>query len=293
MAHVRLKDVTLDYPVFTSYTHTLRKDLFSRLGGRVEAYDRTLFIRALDGLDLDLSASDRLGLVGHNGAGKTTLLRVIAGVYQPQLGEVDIVGRISSFTDITLGMDLEATGWENIIFRCVFMGLTFSEARKLSPTIGEFSELGHYLDMPVRAYSSGMFLRLAFAISTSIFPDIIIMDEMISAGDASFIEKAHRRIQELVQRAQILVLASHNAEILARFCNKILWLEKGRARLYGDAREVLHEYANFTGSLKEVARRPSALAGLQRGESGALKDEIVAPGPIEGAARAQRSTTTR
>lgn len=244
MVHVCLKGVTLDYPLFTSHTHSLRKEVVTRLGGRVAAHDRTVFIRALDDLDLELRASDRLGLVGSNGAGKTTLLRVIAGVYQPQFGEVDISGRISSFTDMTLGMDLEATGWENIILRCVFLGLTFSEARKLSPAIGEFSELGHYLDIPVRAYSSGMFLRLAFAISTSVFPEIIIMDEMIGAGDASFMEKAQRRIQELVQRAQILVLASHNVEILTRFCNKALWLEGGRARLYGDAREVLSAYAS-------------------------------------------------
>jgi ABC-type polysaccharide/polyol phosphate transport system ATPase subunit len=253
MAHVRLKNVTLDYPIFSSYTHTLRKDLYTRLGGRVEAYDRTVYVRALDGLSLDLQPSDRLGLVGHNGAGKTTLLRVIAGVYHPQLGEVDISGRISSFTDMTLGMDLEATGWENIIFRCVFMGLTFAEARSLSPAIAEFSELGQFLDMPVRAYSSGMFLRLAFAISTSVFPDIIIMDEMVGAGDASFMEKAHRRIQELVQRAEILILASHNTEILTRFCSKILWLDKGRTRLYGNAQEVLREYANAQPALKEAA----------------------------------------
>jgi ABC-type polysaccharide/polyol phosphate transport system ATPase subunit len=242
MVRVHLKDVTLDYPIFTSYTHTLRKDLFTRLGGRIEAYDRTVFVRALDGLSLDLQPSDRLGLVGQNGAGKTTLLRVVAGVYRPQQGKIDIVGRISSFTDMTLGMDPEATGWENIIFRCVFMGLTFREARELSPAIAEFSELGEYLNMPVRAYSTGMFLRLAFAISTSIFPDIIIMDEMIGAGDASFLEKAHRRVDELIERAQILILASHNADILRRFCSKVLWLEKGRARLCGKTDEVLRAY---------------------------------------------------
>ena len=260
MAHVRLRGVTLDYPIFTSYTHTLRKDLYTRLGGKVAAYDRTVHIRALDGLSLDLEASDRLGVVGHNGAGKTTLLRVIAGVYPPQAGEIDISGRISSFTDITLGINIEATGWENIIFRCVFMGLTFTEARRLSPAIAEFlSELGEYLDMPVRAYSTGMFLRLAFAISTSVFPEIIIMDEMIGAGDAAFIEKAHR-VGELVQRAQILVLASHSVSILRRFCNKILWLEKGKVRSYGTAEEVLPAYVDAQGGTSETAGRPQVPA---------------------------------
>ena len=260
MAHVRLRGVTLDYPIFTSFTHTLRKDLYTRLGGKVAAHDRTVYIRALDGLSLDLEASDRMGVVGHNGAGKTTLLRVIAGVYPPQIGEVDVSGRISSFTDMTLGMDLEATGWENIIFRCVFMGLTFAEARRLSPAIAEFSELGEYLDMPVRAYSTGMFLRLAFAISTSVFPEIIIMDEMIGAGDAAFIDKAHRRVGELVQSAQILVLASHSVSILEQFCNKILWLEKGQVRLYGTLQEVLPAYIDAQGGTPGSAHRSQVQA---------------------------------
>ena len=147
-------------------------------------------MRALDGIDLELKDGDRLGLIGHNGSGKTTLLRVLAGVYPPSGGSASIEGSISSFTDLTLGMDPEATGWENIIFRCAFMGMSFREAKRLSPAIAEFSELGEYLDLPTRTYSTGMFLRLAFAISTSIEPDILIMDEMIAAGDAQFIEKA-------------------------------------------------------------------------------------------------------
>jgi ABC-type polysaccharide/polyol phosphate transport system ATPase subunit len=242
MAHVRLQGVTVDFPIFSSYTRTLRKDLYSRLGGKIAAYDRTVIIRALDNLDLELNEADRLGLVGHNGAGKTTLLRVISGVYQPQVGTVDVVGRISSFTDITLGMDSEATGWENIIFRCVFMGLTFAEARELAPAIAEFSELGEYLDMPVRAYSTGMFLRLAFSISTTVQPDIIVMDEMIGAGDARFLEKAEKRIRELVDRTKIMVLASHNQSIINQFCNRVLWLDKGKPKLWGPPGEVLRAY---------------------------------------------------
>src|SRR5262245_16360116 len=150
------------------------------------SHDQTVVVRALDGIDLELKDGDRLGLIGHNGSGKTTLLRVLAGVYSPTRGSALIEGSISSYTDLTLGMDPEATGWENIVFRCAFLGLSFREAKRLSPTIAEFSELGKYLDLPTRTYSSGMFLRLAFAISTAIEPDIMIMDEMIAAGDAGF-----------------------------------------------------------------------------------------------------------
>ncbi len=155
---------------------------------------------------------------------------MLAGVYEPTFGSMSIDGRLSSFTDITLGMDPEATGLENIIFRCVFMGLSFAEARRLSPSIQEFSELGEFLRLPVRTYSTGMFLRLAFAISTSIEPDIIIMDEMIAGGDARFIEKAKARLTNLLERTKILVLATHGVEIMESLCNKVVWLDHGEVR---------------------------------------------------------------
>jgi ABC-type polysaccharide/polyol phosphate transport system ATPase subunit len=180
--------------------------------------------------------------LGHNGAGKTTLLRALAGVYTPQKGEVDMEGRISSFTDITLGMDMEASGWENIIFRCAFMGLTFKEARDLSPEIAEFSELGEFLDMPVRTYSSGMFVRLAFAISTSIDPDIVLMDELIGAADARFIRKARDRMERIVGKASIVVIASHDIGIVREFCKTALWLQKGDVMATGPIETVTASY---------------------------------------------------
>src|SRR5262249_33541314 len=143
-------------------------------------------------IDLDLQDGDRLGLIGHNGSGKTTLLRVLSGVYTPETGSISIEGKISSLTDFSLGMDPESTGWENIAFRCAFLGTTFEEARKMAPAIAEFSELGEYLDLPTRTYSTGMFLRLAFAISTAIDPEILILDESVASGDRYFIEKAKR-----------------------------------------------------------------------------------------------------
>lgn len=224
----------------------MRTAIFSRLGGTIQTYNRTLHVQALRDISITLNDGDRLGLVGHNGAGKTTFLRLISGVYPPTSGLARVQGKISSFTDITLGMEPEATGWQNIIFRCVFLGLTFRQAEALAPSIAEFSELGEFLDLPVRTYSTGMFLRLAFAISTSVDPDIVIMDEMIGAGDQNFIDKAQRRIGTLLEKASILVLASHSDGIIREFCNKVLWLDKGTVRKVGPVDAVLAEYGSST-----------------------------------------------
>ncbi len=212
--------------------------VFGALGGTLAEHNRAVVVRALQGLNLTLREGDRVGIIGHNGAGKTTLLRVIAGVYPPTTGQVAVDGSLSSFTDITLGMDPEATGLENILFRCVFMGLSFAEARRLSPSIQEFSELGEYLKLPVRTYSTGMFLRLAFAISTSIEPDIIIMDEMIGAGDARFVDKARERLSHLLRRTKIMILATHDAMLMKQLCNKVVWLDHSEWRSVGEFDEI-------------------------------------------------------
>jgi ABC-type polysaccharide/polyol phosphate transport system ATPase subunit len=242
MARVCLEDVCVEFPIYTPHTRAIKASIFTSLGGRLATHNQTITVRALDNITLELNDGDRLGLVGHNGAGKTTLLRVISGVYPPVSGKVEVHGKLASYTDMMLGMDPEATGWQNIIFRCVFMGLTFSEAKALSPSIAEFSELGQYLDLPARTYSSGMYLRLAFAITTAVHPDILVMDEMIAAGDAQFLEKAQRRMGELLERARVLVLASHSEAILHAFCTKAVWLEKGRIRMQGSVADVLTAY---------------------------------------------------
>ena len=190
-------------------------------------------------LILRLTAVIASGWSGNNGAGKTTLLRVLAGAYPPTSGTIERVGRITALTDISLGMDPEATGLENILFRLVFMGLTFAEARKLSPEIEQFSELGNYLKMPVHTYSSGMYLRLAFSISTAVNSEIIVMDEMISAGDAHFIAKAQRRLSELLERVSIIVVATHDAAVMQGFCNRLIWLDRGEIRGIGSFRRNL------------------------------------------------------
>jgi lipopolysaccharide transport system ATP-binding protein len=253
MARIDLENVVVDFPIVNATSHSLQLRLFQALGGKLTSHHKTLVVRALDGVDLALKDGDRLGIIGHNGSGKTTLLRVLAGVYPPARGSATIQGSISSFTDLTLGMDPESTGWENIIFRCVFMGLSFREAKSLSPAIAEFSELGDFLNLPTRTYSSGMFLRLAFAISTTVEPEILIMDEMISAGDAQFIEKATRRLAEVVDKANILALSSHQMNVIKEMCNKVVWLEHGTIKQLGAPESVVQAYESFHGKVHAKA----------------------------------------
>ena len=242
MAHISLRQVVIEFPIVNGSSRSLQLRLYEVLGGKLSARHSTVIVRALDGVDLELNDGDRLGIIGHNGSGKTTLLRVMAGVYQPRPGSATVKGSVSSFTDITLGMDPESSGWDNIIFRCIFMGLNFGEAKRLSPAIAEFSDLGSYLDLPMRSYSTGMNLRLAFAISTSIEPDILIMDEMISTGDLQFIEKAKQRLHEIIGKANILALASHDLQMVKSICNKVLWLEHGVIKKIGPPDAVVEAY---------------------------------------------------
>jgi len=245
MARIDLKDVVVDFPIVNASSRSLQLRLYQSLGGKLTSHHKTLVVRALDRVSLTLADGDRLGIIGDNGSGKTTLLRVLAGVYTPGQGSAMIQGSISSFTDLALGMDPESTGWENIIFRCAFMGMTFNEAKRYSPAIAEFSGLGDFLNLPTRTYSSGMFLRLAFAISTTIEPQILIMDEMIAAGDAEFVEKATQRLHEIVNKANILAIASHQMHVVQRLCNKVVWLKHGIIQQFGPSDLVIRAYESF------------------------------------------------
>jgi len=242
MALVRLNNVTLQYPIYSPQSQSVRAHLFSTLGGRIDSSHRVRVVQALRDVSFELNDGDSLGLVGHNGAGKTTMLRLISGIYEPTVGQVTVQGKLSTYVDITLGMDPEASGWDNIILRAAFLGLTFAEARAKSPEIAEFSELGEFLDMPVRTYSAGMFMRLAFAVTTTVQPEIMVMDEMIGAGDAAFLEKAMARARSLLAKTKIVVLATHSTDIMRLFCNKAAWLEKGQLVSFGPIDQVLEQY---------------------------------------------------
>ena len=207
-----LKNVSVSFPIYSSGSRSLKKRLLFRgTGGQIanDANNR-IVVEALRNVSLSLMAGDRVALIGSNGAGKTTLLRVMAGVYEPFAGEVISCGRISPMFDIGLGIDHEISGYDNIRLRGLILGLTADEIEERMPDIVEFTELGDYLDIPVRAYSSGMMTRLTFAVATCFSPEILLMDEWIMAGDAGFMAKAQHRVQSFVERANILVLASHN-----------------------------------------------------------------------------------
>lgn len=236
MARVRAEDVVVDFPIYGSKSRSL-KNTFIRAatGGALaaDAADRVV-VRALDGLNFDILEGDRVGIMGHNGSGKTTLLRVIAGAYEPVRGSVEITGRVASMLSIMIGVDWEATGYENIYLRAALMGIRPRDVAPMVDEICEFSELGDYIEMPLRTYSSGMVMRLAFAISTCVSTDIILMDEWLSVGDLAFREKAQQRLRRMLDRAKILVLASHDEQLIRDNCNRILRLDHGR--LVGDER---------------------------------------------------------
>jgi ABC-type polysaccharide/polyol phosphate transport system ATPase subunit len=245
MAHIELDDIGIEFPIYHGSTRSLKNRLIGRmsLGGRIgEDSDNRLCVKALDGVTLSFGHGDRVALLGANGAGKSTLLRVLAGVYEPIRGRMLTEGRVSSMFDLLLGLDPESTGYENILLRGLFLGMTRAEIRARREDIAAFTELGNYLAMPLRTYSSGMILRLAFAVSTHMNAEILLMDEWIGAGDAAFTEKAQRRLLDLVRGAAILVLASHSEEIIRRTCNKAVLLKQGAVAEVGAVEDVLQAY---------------------------------------------------
>ena len=224
------KNIAVDFPIYENSHRSLKKAVLSMsTGGRI-GHDagRHAVVTALDGLSFNFEEGARVGLVGHNGSGKTTLLRVLSGVYAPNRGDFKIQGRVASLLDVSMGLDPDATGFENIYLRGILDGLKPKVIRGKIDEIADFSELSEYLNLPVRMYSSGMMLRLAFAISTSVEADILIMDEWLSVGDASFTAKAAQRMEKLVGKAAILVVASHDPALISRVCNRKISLEHGR-----------------------------------------------------------------
>lgn len=245
MASIELVDASVDIPIYNSRGRSLKTTLLRRVGGQVEADGRdNVKVRALRQINLSLMPGDRLALIGHNGAGKSTLLRVFSGSYEPSSGSAEIRGTVSSLIDMMMGMDPELTGADNIILRGVFVGMSLKQARLAIPEIADFSELGPYLHLPMRTYSSGMLMRLAFAISTTRFPDILLFDEMISFGDAAFSNKARSRVEAMLGKASILALASHDLGALKTYCNRAIMLQQGMIVSEGKVEEVWDRYMN-------------------------------------------------
>lgn len=226
--YIDCQHLTIQFPIYNAQQRSLKRSLLSVAGGRLGQVGRTMNVNALNDISFRLDEGDRLALLGHNGSGKTTLLRALAGVYSPSAGQIKTCGRMSSLLDATLGMEPELTGIENIKLRSLLMGIPKQQLPSLIEDVIAFSELEEFIYLPVRTYSSGMVLRLAFAICTAQPPEILLMDEWISVGDALFKDKVEHRLQQFIQQAAILVIATHDAQLAARIANRHLHLVKGR-----------------------------------------------------------------
>jgi len=222
MASIHLQNVSVQIPVFSNHGKSIKNSFLKKFS---EEKNLIQSITALNSVNLDLKDGDRLGVMGPNGSGKSTLLRTIAGVYQPTSGSIRVQGRIASLIDINLGMEAEATGFENIRMRGIMMGMKLKQIKLIEEEIADFTELGKFLELPVRTYSTGMHMRLGFAVSTIIPADIILMDEWLSVGDSNFLIKAEKRLQDYIKKSSILVIASHSEELISKLTNQTLRLE--------------------------------------------------------------------
>ena len=207
MTSIQVHHASVDIPIFDSTARSAKKRIISSVGGSFgETQVAPLSYARLTDIELTLSSGDRLGLIGHNGAGKTTLLRLLAGIYEPTSGAVAISGRVAAIFEMGLGMNPDATGYDNIRLIGLYLGMSLNDIESKVADISEFSESGESLHLPVRTYSQGMLARLSFSLATAIDPEILIIDEGIAAGDAAFISKASKRLLAMIERSNILVL---------------------------------------------------------------------------------------
>ena len=241
MARIELNNVSLTFQIRHGGRITLKEFLIRHLFRR--AIPPRVQVHALQNVNLEIGEGQRVGIIGHNGAGKSTLLKVLAGIYPPTDGERIVTGQISSLFDISLGFEADANGWENIAYRGYLQGETPASIQAKMRPIAEFSELGDFLDLPVRYYSAGMLVRLAFSIATAIDPEILLVDEVLSVGDLAFQQKARERMREMMAKARLIVVVSHDLDSLAKLCDRVLWLDHGRVRQLGAAAEVIDAYA--------------------------------------------------
>jgi lipopolysaccharide transport system ATP-binding protein len=254
MAQVEIAGVSVFFPLYHGNSRSLKKTVFAAASGRLgQDRQHRVVVEALRDISFTLRKGDRLGLIGGNGAGKTTLLRTIAGIYEPVTGSVRVHGSLNALLDPNLGMNMELTGRENIRLRGLYYGMSKPSLRRLEEDVHDFAELGDFLDLPLRIYSAGMVVRLGFALATAIRPQILLMDEWFLAGDAEFMRKARLRLEDMVRGADILVLSTHQEEIVLSWCSRVLWLDQGRIRDSGPSAEVLARYLGRPARLPDLA----------------------------------------
>ena len=239
--------VSVFFPLYHGNARSLKKTVMAAASGRLgQDRQHRVVVQALRDISFSLHGGDRLGLIGSNGAGKTTLLRTLAGIYETVMGRVVVHGSLNALLDASLGMNMDLTGRENIMLRGLYNGLPRPALARLEQDVAEFAGLGDFLDLPVRIYSAGMVVRLGFALATAIRPEILLMDEWILAGDAEFMERARHRLEAMVRSADILVLSTHNTQIVTDWCSRVFWLDQGRVRLDGSPDRVVDAYLGRT-----------------------------------------------
>lgn len=240
MSRIVAHDLRIEFPLYHYESRSLKKRLLGTVSRRLQQDSRNrLVIAALRDLSFTIERGERVGLVGHNGAGKTTLLRTLAGIYEPVRGSLLVEGRVGTLIDPAAGMDILSTGRENIRLRALYLGLSAKETDAFEAEVAAFADLGDFLDVPIHSYSAGMSIRLAFAMATAIKPDILLMDEWIAAGDETFLARANARLEKLVSEAEILVFASHDKDLVRRWCTRVLRLDGGRIVADGTPEQVL------------------------------------------------------
>jgi ABC-type polysaccharide/polyol phosphate transport system ATPase subunit len=245
MTSIKLRNVRVEYPIYSARGRSLKTLILQRVGGEVVARDDRILVTALEDVSVTINAGERVALLGGNGAGKSTLLRVAAGILEPTSGYAEVNGQVATLIDMSTGMDLEATGYENITTRAIFLGMTYAEAKALADEVAEFSELGEFLELPIRTYSTGMLMRLSFAVSTAVNPEILVLDEHLGAGDVAFAGKMKDRIGKLIDRARILIFATHDMAVAQNLCSRGIVMKAGRIIHDGEIGESVTAYLDM------------------------------------------------
>lgn len=276
MAKIELRDAGLKFTLRQHRKVTLKEYLTRGLF--LQSRNPTIAVHALSHINLTAHDGERIGVLGHNGAGKSTLLKLLAGVYPPTTGTVHVEGRICSLFDIALGFELDANGWENIKYRSYLLGETPRTLEKKLHEIAEFSELGTFLDVPVRYYSSGMLVRLAFSISTAVEPEVLLIDEVLGAGDLAFQLKARERMRNMMAAARLMVLVTHEIPTLEEICNRAIWMQHGAVMMDGNPKEVVAAYKKSVG----VVGPPPGGPPPGTGESQSATEQPATPAPHVG-----------
>ena len=239
MSKIEMKNVNLTFQV---WREKRIKDVLIPGSLKFSDFHRDGTVHAIQDMNLCIADGERLAIIGHNGAGKSTFLKMVAGIYPPSSGKLMVEGRISSMFELATGFEMEANGWDNIYLRGLMLGETPERIKSKMVEIADFSELGEFLNMPVKYYSSGMFVRLAFSISTAIQPDILLLDEVVGAGDAAFLQKANQRMHEMIDVSRIMVLVTHSMNSAVEMCNRCIWVERGKILMDGTPEAVTKSY---------------------------------------------------